>query len=75
PLPTDREVRILEDVPEDDWTKNSRLATEIILTKDLEGLVVAVPEAQPIETFTYTNSYEDEGPPQYTMFPPSLRGD
>ncbi|RHY97381.1 hypothetical protein DYB35_006320 [Aphanomyces astaci] len=70
PLPTDREVRILEDVPEDDWTKNSRLATEIILTKDLEGLVVAVPEAQPIETFTYTNSYEDEGPPQYTMFPP-----
>ncbi|CAK4676521.1 hypothetical protein AeMF1_016395 [Aphanomyces euteiches] len=75
PAANDREVRILEDVPEDDWTKNSRLATEIILTKELDGLVVAVPEAPPVETFTYKNDYEEEGPAPYSMFPPSIRGD
>ncbi|KAF0682566.1 Aste57867_25364 [Aphanomyces stellatus] len=75
PAPTDREVRILEDVPEDDWTKNSRLATEIILTKDLDGLVIAVPEAPPVETYTYKNDYEEEGPAPFSYFPPSLRGD
>ncbi|OQR93588.1 hypothetical protein ACHHYP_02409 [Achlya hypogyna] len=75
PLPSEREARILEDVPEEDLTKNSRLGTEIILTKDLEGLVVAVPEAPPIETFTYKNDWEEAGPEEYTMFPKSIRGD
>ncbi|OQS06186.1 hypothetical protein THRCLA_01755 [Thraustotheca clavata] len=73
PPASDRELRILEDVPEEDLTKNSRLGTEIILTKDLDGLVVAVPEAPPVETFTYKNDWEEEAPEPYTMFPKSIR--
>ncbi|KDO23459.1 hypothetical protein SPRG_11382 [Saprolegnia parasitica CBS 223.65] len=75
PVPSEREARILEDVPEEDLTKNSRLGTEIILTKDLDGLVVAVPEAPPVETFTYLNDWEEPQPEAYTMFPKSIRGD
>ena len=30
------------------------------MTKDLDGLVVAVPEAPPIETYVYNIEYDDD---------------
>lgn len=39
---------------------SSRLGTEIILTKEMDGLVVAVPEAPPFETYQYDHEYEVE---------------
>jgi hypothetical protein len=75
PAPSAREARILEDVRDGELTENSRLATEIILAKDLDGLVVAVPEAPPFETFTYKNDFEEPQPEPYTNFAKSIRGD
>ena len=49
PPPSDAETRVLQLVPQGDLSSNSRLATEIALTKDLDGLAVAVPEAPPSE--------------------------
>lgn len=39
---------------------SSRLGTEIVLSKDLDGLVVAVPEAPPVETYEYVHEYDDD---------------
>ncbi|KAJ0407302.1 hypothetical protein ATCC90586_002230 [Pythium insidiosum] len=61
PVPNDQELHILEYVPEGDRSANSRLGTEIVLTKELDGLVVAVPEAPPVETYQYEHEYEDDG--------------
>nr|CCA16715.1 conserved hypothetical protein [Albugo laibachii Nc14]CCA21820.1 conserved hypothetical protein [Albugo laibachii Nc14] len=61
PRPNDQEQHILDVyVPEEDRSANSRLGTEIILTKDMDGLVVAVPEAPPFETYQYEHEYEDD---------------
>lgn len=38
---------------------SSRLGTEIVLAKELDGLVVAVPEAPPVETYQYIHEYDD----------------
>ncbi|TYZ60910.1 hypothetical protein PybrP1_008167 [[Pythium] brassicae (nom. inval.)] len=62
PAPNDQELHVLEQyVPEEDRSANSRLGTEIVLSKDLDGLVVAVPEAPPVETYVYDHDYEDDG--------------
>lgn len=47
--PSEREEHVLKLVPAQDITPNSRLATEIVLSKDLDGLAVAVPEPPPGE--------------------------
>uniref|UniRef100_K3WX64 Uncharacterized protein n=1 Tax=Globisporangium ultimum (strain ATCC 200006 / CBS 805.95 / DAOM BR144) TaxID=431595 RepID=K3WX64_GLOUD len=60
PQPNDQELHILQYVPEEDRSANSRLGTEIILQKELDGLVVAVPEAPPVETYTYVHEYDDD---------------
>jgi hypothetical protein len=39
---------------------SSRLGTEIVLSKDLDGLVVAVPEAPPVEEFVYEHEYDED---------------
>ncbi|TMW57452.1 hypothetical protein Poli38472_003377 [Pythium oligandrum] len=61
PPPNDQELHILDGyVPALDRSANSRLGTEIILSKDLDGLVVAVPEAPPVETYQYVHQFDDE---------------
>lgn len=39
---------------------SSRLGTEIVLSKELDGLVVAVPEVPPVETYEYMHEYDDD---------------
>ncbi|KAL0591442.1 hypothetical protein ABG067_001040 [Albugo candida] len=61
PRPNDQEQQILDVyVPAEDRSSNSRLGTEIILTEEMDGLVVAVPEAPPFETYQYDHEYEVE---------------
>ncbi|KAL4136759.1 hypothetical protein PRIC2_000287 [Phytophthora ramorum] len=47
-------------VPAEDRSINSRLGTEIVLQKELDGLVVAVPEAPPVETYDYEHEYDED---------------
>lgn len=47
PQPNWQEIALLKEVDEDDVEQNSRLACQIILTKDLDGIVVHVPDAKP----------------------------
>jgi len=49
PKATTRETEILKRLPESVITPTSRLATQILLTRDLNGLVVLVPDSPPIE--------------------------
>ncbi|RLN64059.1 hypothetical protein BBP00_00003676 [Phytophthora kernoviae] len=47
-------------VPTEDRSVNSRLGTEVVLQKELDGLVVAVPEAPPVETYDYVHEYDED---------------
>ncbi|OWZ03533.1 putative mitochondrial protein [Phytophthora megakarya] len=47
-------------VPAEDRSANSRLGTEIVLQKELDGLVVAVPEAPPVEEYEYDHEYDED---------------
>lgn len=47
-------------VPAEDRSANSRLGTEIVLQKELDGLVVAVPEAPPVEEYVYEHEYDED---------------
>ncbi|DBA04175.1 TPA: hypothetical protein N0F65_004283 [Lagenidium giganteum] len=59
--PNDNEVHILRTyVPAEDRSATSRLATEIVLSSGLNGLVVAVPEAPPVENYVYDHEYDDD---------------
>lgn len=43
------EQDVLNRMDEQDLTPTSRLATEVILTKDLDGMIVYVPDPAPAE--------------------------
>lgn len=62
PPPSDNEKEVLDlYLSEDDLTATSRLATEIKLSKDLDGIMVVVPEAPPVETYEYSvDEVEDD---------------
>ena len=47
PGPVPQELTLLEELDSDQKTDNSRLGSEIILTKELHGLVVNVPDPPP----------------------------
>ncbi|CEG46327.1 Ferredoxin [Plasmopara halstedii] len=47
-------------VPAEDRSANSRLGTEIVLHKELDGLVVAVPESPPVEEYRYDHEYDED---------------
>ena len=47
PVPMYAETEMLNLIDEEDRTPNSRLATEITLTKDLDGMTVYVPDPPP----------------------------
>lgn len=49
PAPTPHEQSLIDAIDADDRTPTSRLATEIVLTKDIDGIVVFVPDSPPID--------------------------
>lgn len=51
------EEEMLQWVPKRDKTPNSRLATEIRLTKALDGMVVVVPDRPPLSQEEYSRPY------------------
>ncbi|RQM14838.1 hypothetical protein DD237_003298 [Peronospora effusa] len=60
--PADTKERHIIDtyVPTEDRSTNSRLGTGIVLQKELDGMVVAVPEAAPVEEYMYDHEYEED---------------
>ncbi|RLN76468.1 hypothetical protein BBJ28_00007347 [Nothophytophthora sp. Chile5] len=61
PTANSKERHIIDTyVPAEDRSVNSRLGTEIVLQKELDGLVVAVPEAPPVDTYEYEHDYEED---------------
>ncbi|CAI5710985.1 unnamed protein product [Hyaloperonospora brassicae] len=56
-----RERHIIDTyVPKEDRSVNSRLGTEIVLQEELNGMVVAVPEAPPVEEYVYEHEYDED---------------
>ncbi|CAH0479475.1 unnamed protein product [Peronospora belbahrii] len=61
PPANDQERHIIDTyVPVEDRSANSRLGTAIVLEKELDGMVVAVPEAPPVEEYEYDHEYEED---------------
>ena len=54
PEPMFAEKETLDLVDPEDITPTSRLATEIVLTKDLDGMTVYVPDPPPNDDTTHT---------------------
>ena len=50
PKPSAKEAEVLNRLPDSERKQTSRLATGIVLTRELNGLVVHVPDSPPLDT-------------------------